>query len=107
MNDRELRDLKAELYELREKFVPVSESRLDTLWASVRETVDEFSKKLVGLELNQRGFNDTIARLLHQHRQIETVMAGQAVHLHELQEQVNTLAVALNELREANVGVHD
>lgn len=98
MDERELRDLKAKIVELQERYHPVSEERLAKLWASVRESLDDFTQRLVEQELARRGHNDTLAKLLNQQRQNEAVMQAQAVTVNQLQEQVNTLAVQVNSL---------
>lgn len=55
--------LELELKAIIEKYVPVSEGRLNKLWGAVRETIDTFSQKLVAYEKGQQAQNDKIATL--------------------------------------------
>lgn len=95
MEERELRDLKAKIAELEEKFVPVSKADLEKRWVAVRETMDEFTAKLVETELTYRGHADTLAKILRQQQMIMEMLAAQSVQIQDLQEQLNTTTTAL------------
>ena len=97
--DRDLRDLRARVDEIAETHFPVSQARMDQLWASVRETLDDFTSRLVEQELARRGHNDTLIKLLKQHQQMETVMKALSVNVNQMQEQLNAIALELSVMR--------
>ncbi len=99
MDERKAREIEQRVINLETLYQPASGERIDKMWASVRETMDTFAAQLVQAELDRRGLRDTVAVLLAQHRQMEVVMQALAVQVSEMQEQVNTIAVVLNELR--------
>lgn len=46
-----------------ERYVPVSEERLNKLWGSVRGTMDGFSEKMANYQIGQTQQNEKIATL--------------------------------------------
>lgn len=100
MDDRKEREIEQRIINLETLYQPASGERIDRMWAAVRETMDEFTAQLVQAELDRRGLNDTVVKLLNQHRQMEVIMQMNSVQLSEMQEQVNTAVMALEELKE-------
>ena len=97
--DRDLRDLRARVEEIATTHFPISQARLDQLWKSVRESLDDFTARLVEQELARRGHNDTLIKLLNQHRQMETVMQALSISVNQMQEQLNAIALELSVMR--------
>lgn len=96
--ERELRDLKARVEDIAQRLHGVSEERLNKLWASVRETMNEFTGKLAEQELARRGMSDTIASVILKQNQMEVIMQAHAVQLNDMQNQLNTAVVQLNSM---------
>lgn len=61
--DTVLSQLDPKLDNLLIKHVPVSEERLNKLWASVRDTIDAFSASLAANQKDRQAQNDKIASL--------------------------------------------
>ena len=61
--EREIERLEAVLTNIQQKYVPVSEERINKLWGSVRETIDTFSAKLATHQEGQGLQNEKIATL--------------------------------------------
>lgn len=97
--EAELARQKQLLRNLYEKYVPISEKRLNKMWRAVRETVDEFTNQLVQFQEDRRLQNEAIAGLsaevqeLKQHVLLLTHTAAQ-----DMTEQVTDLANRVLEL---------
>lgn len=61
--EREIERLEAVLKNIQQKYVPVSEERINKLWGAVRETIDTYSGKLAAYQEGQRLQNEKIATL--------------------------------------------
>ncbi len=93
--------LETKLENIRQKYVPVSEERINKLWTAVRETIDEFSNQLVGFQEDRKIQTNTIETLsakvdnLNQQVVMLSVTAPQ-----DTTEAVNDLGVRLLKLEQ-------
>lgn len=96
--------LETKLENIRQKYVPVSEERINKLWTAVRETIDEFSNQLVVFQYDHQEQNKTIETLsakvdiLNEQVVMLSVTAPQ-----DTTSAVNDLGVRLLELEQQSV----
>lgn len=100
LTEQSLRDLEARILNLEVRDQPVSKHDLEKRWVAVRETLDAFSMKLAETELSKRGLNDTVIKVLDQQAQLLETLVNQSVQIQNMQEQLNTTTVRLQELLE-------
>lgn len=99
-----LMHLETKLENIRQKYVPVSEDRLNKLWTAVRETIDEFSNQLVGFQEDRVIQTNTVETLsakvdnLNQQVVLLSVSAPQ-----DTTGAVNDLGIRLLKLEQQNV----
>jgi hypothetical protein len=97
VDDRTFRDLEARIMNLEVAYVPVSKSDLEKRWVAVRETMDTFSGKLVGIEIEKRGLNETVTRLIQQNAILMEMVSAQTVQHTDMMEQLKTVTNRLQE----------
>lgn len=100
-----LQHLETKLNNIQQKYVPVSEERLNKLWGAVRGTVDEFTLQLVDFQEQRTSQNEAIATLTAKVENLtQQVMLLTATAPQDTSESVNDIGMRLAVLETANVG---
>lgn len=102
VDHREWRDLEARVMNLEVQYIPVSKSDLEKRWIAVRETMDEYSAKLLGFEGERRKLSAQVFTLQQQNQQAMEMLVAQSVQITDLLTRVHDLEVELEDLREGD-----
>jgi hypothetical protein len=74
------------------EYIPVSKFDLEKRWVSVRETLNEYSDKLLQFEQGRRDLSSQMATLQLQNSLAMETLASQSVQIQDLSQRLATLA---------------